>query len=118
MVTTRSYARPAGNWDAANASVSPSPAPSRSAEYASAMNHDVPQPVTATRSPGPGRPSNAAAASAARRQQAGCVAISAAVRDMRRGSSGAGGRDPTCIAVVLSRRQRRPGGPVPLVQAL
>jgi hypothetical protein len=36
-----------------------------------AMNHDVPHPVTATRSPGFGSPSKVRAASAALRQQAG-----------------------------------------------
>ncbi len=45
------------------------------------MNHEVPQPVTATRSPGAGSPGASAAASAARRQQAGWVASSRAVRE-------------------------------------
>lgn len=86
IATTRSYGRPAGNSEEGYASVSPCPAASRSAAYAMAMNQEVPHPVTATRSPGRGSPSNVAAASAARRQQPGWVAISDAVRDMLDGS--------------------------------
>src|SRR5450432_24782 len=45
------------------------------------MNHDVPQPTTATRSPRVGRdPATSAASTPARRQQAGCEAISRSVR--------------------------------------
>ena len=41
------------------------------------MNQEVPQPATATRSPGAGRrPATSAASPAARRQQSGCEAIS------------------------------------------
>ena len=47
---------------------------------ACAMNQDVPQPTTATRSPGRGRAAAAwSASAAARRQQAGWVASSSAV---------------------------------------
>ena len=45
------------------------------------MNQDVPQPATATRSPGAGsEPATSAASRAACRQQAGCEATSCAVR--------------------------------------
>ena len=45
------------------------------------MNQEVPQPATATRSPGAGsRPDSSGASAAARRQQAGCEAISCSVR--------------------------------------
>jgi hypothetical protein len=45
------------------------------------MNHEVPQPTTATRSPGVGRAAEGARA-AARCQHSGCVAISSAVIDI------------------------------------
>src|SRR6266516_8118796 len=45
------------------------------------MNQEVPQPATATRSPGAGSdPATSAASRAACRQQAGCEATSCAVR--------------------------------------
>src|ERR1700734_2534641 len=45
------------------------------------MNQDVPQPTTATRSPGAGSsPATSPATAAARRQQSGCEAISCSVR--------------------------------------
>ncbi len=64
--TTRSYDRPRGNSEAANASVSPCPAASRSAAAACAMKYDVPHPTIAIRSPGAGsaapyRPASSAA---------------------------------------------------------
>src|SRR5690625_1721836 len=78
--TTRSYARPAGTSEAAKASVSPSPADSRSTAYAIAMNHDVPHPTTATRSPTRGRWSRTWGSWAtACFQHSGWLAISAAV---------------------------------------
>ena len=47
-----------------------------------AMNHEVPQPVTAMRAPGCGRSAaRVAATSAARRQHAGWLAISASTYD-------------------------------------
>lgn len=76
--STRSYRRPIGASEAGKASVSPCPAPSRSAAYAWAMNHEVPQPTTATRSPLAGRASEEDSP-AARLQQAGWDAISVSV---------------------------------------
>src|SRR4051794_22619356 len=76
IASTLSYARPCGNSDAANASVSPRPADSRSAAYDCAMNSDVPQPTTATRSPVLGSSETAPPISIARSQHAGWLAIS------------------------------------------
>src|SRR3984957_6760677 len=79
--TTRAYRRPNGISEAANASVSPCPLCSLAAAYDCAMNHEVPQPTTATRSPGAGSsPATSLASPAALRQQAGCEAISCSVR--------------------------------------
>ncbi|CAM5242013.1 hypothetical protein STENM327S_06796 [Streptomyces tendae] len=67
--TTRSYARPRGNSEAANASVSPRPASSRSAAADCAMKYEVPQPTIATRSPAAGSAAVWCAAWAAARVQ-------------------------------------------------
>src|SRR4029453_9830062 len=67
-------APPGGNPAAWNRSVPPGPAASRRDAYAWAMNHDVPQPTTATRSPGSGRPGEPASP-AARIQHSGWVAV-------------------------------------------
>ena len=45
------------------------------------MNQDVPQPTTATRSPGSGSPAAVAASSAARRQLCGWSASSAVTKE-------------------------------------
>src|ERR1700712_1241840 len=83
IASTRSYFRVAGSSLAVKKSVSPRPAASRSTAYASAMNHDVPQPITATRSPALGSEAlTAGSRSRARRQVAGCDSISVLTCDM------------------------------------
>src|SRR5262249_11978987 len=83
--STRSYRRRLRNSDAGQASVSPCPTPSRNAAYAWAMQYEVPQPSTATRSPGTGSPAGPVAANvSAARQQAGWLAISSEAWLIRR----------------------------------
>ena len=60
IASSRSYPRVAGSSVAVHASVSPCPARSRSTAYDIAMNQEVPQPITATRSPGRGSASRTA----------------------------------------------------------
>ena len=76
IASTASYRRPAGNSLGGNASVSPWPERSRSAAYARAMNSEVPQPTTATRRPGCGRPSTRSARTTIAAQSSGCPNVS------------------------------------------